>query len=70
MVHLPRFTFAPSRPATQYMWEENHLAHRNLRPSNILASTRGCIKLCDLHVSKSLAEAKLSNAFTLDVAML
>ncbi|KAF5403303.1 Dual specificity mitogen-activated protein kinase kinase [Paragonimus heterotremus] len=45
-----------------YLWQELHIIHRNLKPSNILVSRTGCVKLCDFVVSLQLAEA-LASAF-------
>ncbi|CAH8459029.1 unnamed protein product [Dicrocoelium dendriticum] len=45
-----------------YLWQELHIMHRNLKPSNILVNRGGFVKLCDFVVSLQLAEA-LASAF-------
>ncbi|CAH8431540.1 Dual specificity mitogen-activated protein kinase kinase 1 [Schistosoma haematobium] len=39
-----------------YLWQELHMFHRNLKPSNILINRAGTIKLCDFVVSLQLSE--------------
>ncbi|CAH8826699.1 unnamed protein product [Trichobilharzia szidati] len=39
-----------------YLWQELHMFHRNLKPSNILINRAGIIKLCDFVVSLQLSE--------------
>ncbi|KAH8855433.1 Dual specificity mitogen-activated protein kinase kinase 1 isoform 2 [Schistosoma japonicum] len=39
-----------------YLWQELHMLHRNLKPSNILINRAGIIKLCDFVVSLQLSE--------------
>lgn len=45
-----------------YLWQELHIMHRNLKPSNILVNRGGSVKLCDFVVSLQLAET-LASAF-------
>ncbi|TGZ38258.1 hypothetical protein CRM22_011281 [Opisthorchis felineus] len=45
-----------------FLWQELHILHRNLKPSNILLNRSGTVKLCDFVVSLPLSEA-LASAF-------
>ncbi|KAA0186702.1 Dual specificity mitogen-activated protein kinase kinase 2 [Fasciolopsis buskii] len=45
-----------------YLWQDLHIAHRNLKPSNVLVGRNGAVKLCDFVVSKPLVET-LASAF-------
>ena len=41
--------------ALHYAWEKTRLVHRDVKPENLLLSTNGSLKLCDLGIAKRMA---------------
>ena len=48
----------------QYLHEEKHMVHRDIKPDNVLINSLGEVKLCDFGVCRELANtAALCNTF-------